>query len=73
MQRELNQLNSLSNLSLEDDKFKCFIKHLDKDMTQKHLVTASQDSHLNEFRCNNLSKGHVDLQIKLTKLHSETS
>ena len=41
VERELNQMNFLSDLSLEKDKFKCFIKHLDKDMDRKYLVAAS--------------------------------
>ena len=33
----------------------------------------SQDSHFIEIRCNNLSEGDADLQIKLSKLCSESS
>ena len=62
-EREVNQMNFLSDLSLEDDKFKSFIKILDEDMARKHLVAASQDRCFSEIRCNNLSKGDVDLQI----------
>ena len=38
VKRELNQMNFMSNLILEDDKFKCFIKHLDKDMYRNALL-----------------------------------
>ena len=73
LQRELNQMSFLSDLSLENDKFKYFIKHLDQDVSRKCLVAESQDSHFSEIRCNNLREGDVDLQIKLAKLHSELS
>ena len=66
-------MNFLSDLSLQDDKFKYFINHLDKDIARKYLVAVSQDSHFSEIRCNDLSKGDVYLQIQLTKLHSEIS
>ena len=33
----------------------------------------SQDTHFSTIRCENLRTRDVDLQIKLTKLHSETS
>ena len=49
-ERELNQMKFLSDLSLEDDKFKHFIKHLDQHMALKHIVTMSQDSHFRETR-----------------------
>ena len=41
VEMELNQINSLSVIRLEDDKFKNFIKMLDKFMTRKHLIATS--------------------------------
>ena len=69
VERELNQMNFLSDLILEVDKF----KYLDKEMALKHLVAVSQDSHFSEIRCSDLSKGDFDLQIKITKVCSEMS
>ena len=73
LEMELNEMNFLSDLSLEDCHFNFFIKHLDKKMARKHLVSVSQDTHFSEIRCKNLRKGDVNLQIKLTRLYNETS
>ena len=71
MEKELNLINFLLDLSLKDEKFKLFIQHLNQDSVKKYLVIVSQDSHYSKIRCNNINAGDVDLQIKLTKLYSE--
>ena len=63
----------LFDLSLENDVFKCFIRHLDQQIDRKYLVAVSQDSNFSEIRRNNLSKEDLDLQIKLAKSCSELS
>ena len=68
VERELNQMNFLSDLSLENNNFNCFIKYLDKDLTRKQIISASQDSHFSEIRCSNLCKGDVDLQIQIFQI-----
>ena len=61
---ELQYVDFASNLNMEKDKFREFIKYFNKNTARKHLVAISQDKH-------NLYEGDVDLQIKLIKLHSE--
>ena len=73
VEREMNYLNLISDLSEEKEIFREFIKHFNKDTAKEHLVATSQDKHYSDLRCENLSKVDVNLQIKLTKLHSELS
>ena len=73
LEKEVNKMNFTSGANLEDHQFNFFIKHLDKDVARKHLVSVSQDTHFSEIRCENIRKEGVDLQKKLTKLCSEIS
>ena len=71
VEKELYLTNFLSDLSLEDEKFKPFIKHLNQDSVKKYLFVVSQNSHYRKTRCNNVNTSNTDLQIKLIKLCSE--
>ena len=70
---ELNYMNYTNDLQIEDDKYREFIKHLNKDTVSHYLVAISQDKRFTNERCENLSSVDLDLQIKLTRLHSELS
>ena len=60
VQRKFNQMNYLSNLSLEDDKIKYFIKNLDQDMARNTLLGCYKIIN-SVIGCNNLSEGDVEL------------
>ena len=64
----MNYLNLISNLSNKKEIFREFIVHLSKDAVKEYLVAASQDKHISDARCKNLSKINMNLQIKLAKL-----
>ena len=73
LEKEVNALNLISDLKNENDIFRDFIKHFNDGNVKEYLVAISQDKHISDVRMKNLSKIDVDLQIKLTKLHSELS
>ena len=68
VEKEMNYLNLLPNLSNEKDIFKEFIMHLSKDTVKECLVAMSQDEHFSDAQCKNLLKIGVNLQIKSAKL-----
>ena len=71
VERELNQMNYLFDLSNEDEKYRDFIKHLNDGTVGHYLVALSQDKRCAEARFKNLLKGDIELQLKITKLHNE--
>ena len=73
VERELHQMNCLFDLSNEDEKYRDFIKHLNEDTVGHYLVALSQDKRCAEARFKNLSKGDIELQLKITKLCNELS
>ena len=73
LEKDVNALNLISDLKNENDIFRDFIKHFNDGDAKECLVAIFQDKHLSDVRMKNLSKTDADLQIKLTKLHSELS
>ena len=54
VQKELNYENFIADLSLEEEEYREFIKHINKDVAKHHLEAISQDRRFTEIRCNNL-------------------
>ena len=68
VKEELQHLNFMSDLSMENEKFKKIIKHFVENTARKYLVAILQDNgHFNTTIFENLCEGDADLQIKLTK------
>ena len=67
VEKEINYLNLLSDLSNEKDIFKEFFRYLNKETAKECLMTMSQDKHFSDAQCENLLNIDTILQIKLTK------
>ena len=70
-EKELNNINFISDLCKEKIEYQSFIKHVNEQTEKKHLVAVSQDGNFTSTRCENVSAGDVKLQLKLAKLLHE--
>ena len=61
VEKEMNYLNLISNLSNTKEILREFIMHLSKDITKEYLMAMSQDKHFSDARCKNLPKVEVNL------------
>ena len=73
LEKDMNYLNFTTNLSNGTEIYREFIMNFTKDNVREYLVAVSQDKHFSNVRCDDSCKVDVNLQIKLTKMHSELS
>ena len=73
LEKDIKNLTLLSNLNIETEICREFTKRFNGDKIREYLVTISRDKQFSELQCNNLSKVDVSLQLKFSKLCSQSS